>query len=102
MQHVVDLNAGDGGPLQRGHQNAAQRVAQRQTEAALKRFGDNSGLSCRLIARFHIKLCRLDEFCPILMDHASLHSCLPSMSQKASARGLKCVRGPCENTRPLR
>ena len=32
VQHVVDLDGGDGPPLQRRHQHAAQRVAQRQAK----------------------------------------------------------------------
>ena len=35
VQNVVDLNGGDGRALQRAHQNAAQRVAERQAKAAL-------------------------------------------------------------------
>ena len=56
VQHVVDLHAGDGRTLQRRHQDAAQRVAERQAKAALQRFGDQRRLTRRVIARLDVKL----------------------------------------------
>jgi hypothetical protein len=41
MQHVVDLDRRDGRTLQRGEQHAAQRIAERETETALERLGDD-------------------------------------------------------------
>jgi hypothetical protein len=41
VQHALDLNRGDGGTLQRRQQHAPKRVAERQTETALKRLGDD-------------------------------------------------------------
>ena len=76
MQHVVDLDAGDGGALKRRHQNAAQRVAKRQAEATLKRFGDNGRLTRRVIAGLYVKLGGLDQFLPVLVDHKGLSSIL--------------------------
>ena len=81
MQHIVDLHGGDGRPLQRRQKNAAQRVTQRETKAALERLGDQNRLTQRVIAGFYFKLCRLDQFSPILVDHASLHSCPVPMSK---------------------
>ena len=49
MQHAFDLNTGDGGALQRGQQDAAQGVAQRQTEAAFQRFSND--FACCLCIR---------------------------------------------------
>ena len=43
MQHAVDLHGGHGGAAQRRQQHAAQRVAERQAEAALERLGDQRG-----------------------------------------------------------
>ena len=43
VQHAVDLHGGDGRALQRRQQHAAQRVAERQAEAALERLGDQRG-----------------------------------------------------------
>jgi hypothetical protein len=44
MQNAVDLHRGDGSAAQRGQQHATQRIAERQTEAALERFGDDGRL----------------------------------------------------------
>src|SRR6201999_1675413 len=41
VQHAVDVHRLHGSALQRGQQDAAQRVAERLTEAALERLGDN-------------------------------------------------------------
>src|SRR3546814_4723123 len=45
MQHTLDLHRGDGGALERGEEDAAQRVAERQAEAALERLGDEGRLA---------------------------------------------------------
>ena len=45
VQHVLDLDRGDRRALQRRQQHAAQRVAERQAEAALQRFGDEGRLA---------------------------------------------------------
>ena len=50
MQHAVDVDGGDGGALQRRQQDAAQRVAERQAEAALQRFGDHGGDALAVVA----------------------------------------------------
>ena len=81
VQHVVDLYGCDRRTLQRGHQHAAQRVAERQAKAPLQRFGHYCGLTGWVIARLDVKLLRLDQFSPILVDHASLHPCLCLMSK---------------------
>ena len=70
MQHVVDLDAGDGRALQRRHQNATQRVAERQAKATLQRFGDNGRHALSISTGLHDQLLRLNEFLPILVDHA--------------------------------
>ncbi len=88
VQYVVNLYACDGRALKRAHQNAAQRVAQRQTKAAFQRFGNDGGLFLRVVARLHVKLSRLDKFCPVFVDHACLlNSCCGSMSLNRNARG---------------
>ena len=58
MQHAVDLHAGDGRALQRGQQDAAQRVAERQAEAALERLGDDGGDAARSRAALDFELVR--------------------------------------------
>ncbi len=82
MQHVVDLHGRNRGTLQRRHQDTAQGVAQRQAKAPLQWFCDHSCLTHRVIARLHFKLCWLNQFSPVLVDHVSLHSCLPFMSKR--------------------
>ncbi len=72
VQNVVDLHGCDRGALQRRHQDAAQCVAERQTKAALQRFGDQRCLAVRVIARLDVQLLRFDQLSPILVDHASL------------------------------
>ena len=72
MQHALDLDRGDGGALQRRQQHAAQRVAERQAEAALERFGRDGGLLARFMARFDAELLRLDQFLPVLLKHLFL------------------------------
>ena len=81
VQYVVDLHRCDRRALQRGHQHAAQRVAEGQAKAPLQRFGHDGRLTCGVVARLDVKLLRLDQFSPILVDHASLHPCLCLMSK---------------------
>ena len=72
VQHAVDLNRGDRGALQRLKQNAAQRVAERQTEAALERLGNDHGMRARSRAGIDLQLHRLNQFLPILLDHVGI------------------------------
>ena len=97
VQNVVDLNAGDGSTLQRAHQNATQRVAHCETKAAFQRFSNNSCLTHRVSALLYVKLGRLDEFCPIFVDHTSLHSCLASCPRAPDSRGFKMANWGREN-----
>ena len=69
VQHAVDLHRGDGRALQRRQQHAAQRVAERQAEAALERLGDERRHALRVIAGRDFELVRLDQFLPVLLDH---------------------------------
>ena len=72
MQDAVDLHRRDGGAAQRGQEDTAQCVAERQAEATLKRLGDQSGLraaGCR-----KLDLVRLDQFLPVFLDHFVLPS----------------------------
>ena len=57
VQHAVDLHGRDGGALQRGEQHAAQRVAERQAEAALERLGDDRGEALAVGARRRSRAC---------------------------------------------
>ena len=71
VQHAVDLHGGDGGALQRGQQDAADRVAQRHAEAALQRLGHDGGDAVRIGARLDLELLRLDQRLPVLCSHVS-------------------------------
>jgi hypothetical protein len=63
---------GHGGALQRRQQHAAQRIAERQAEAALQRLGDDGGDAARcVVARFRSSLFGLDQFLPVLLNHVS-------------------------------
>ena len=88
VKDVVDLNAGDGGALKRGHKDAAKRVSQRQAEAALQRLRDHGRLPKGVVARLHVQLRRLDKFLPVLVDHVNLlNPCARPMSETARSRG---------------
>ena len=52
-----------------GQQHAAQRVAESETKAALKRFGNHGRDPLRIIARLDVELVRLNQLLPILLDH---------------------------------
>ena len=72
VQHALDLDRGDGGALQRRQQHAAQRVAERQAEAALQRFGGDGGGTARIMTGFDLELLRLDQFLPVFLKHVFL------------------------------
>ena len=69
MQHAVDVHRLHRRALQRGQQNAAQRIAQRHAEAALERFGNDGGGPRGVVAGGHLQLVRPDQFLPIFLDH---------------------------------
>jgi hypothetical protein len=90
VQHVVDLDAGDGRALQRAHQHTAQRVAQRQAEAALERFGDDGRLARRVVAPGLTTSCvGLMSSCQFLWIMRRLHSCDCGDPRPHHARGSK-------------
>ena len=69
MQHTVDLHRRHGSALQRRHQHAPQRIAERQAEAAFERFRDHGRETLGVMARIDLKLVRLDQLFPVLLDH---------------------------------
>ena len=69
VDHAVDLDRGDGGALQRGEQDPAQRVAEGDAEAALEGLGDDTGLAGAVGAGFDHRLFGADQFIPITFDH---------------------------------
>lgn len=94
VQDIVDLHRGDGRALKRRHQYPTQRVAGRSAETPLQRLGDERRLPLRIIARLDLKLLRLDQIGPILVDHAfCLHTCPRLMTDAGNARG-KCEGHP--------
>ena len=69
VQHAVDVHRLHRRALQRGEQNAAQRIAQRHAEAALERLGDDGRDARGVVAGGDLELVRPDQFLPILLDH---------------------------------
>src|SRR3546814_8336301 len=65
MQHTLDLHRGDGGALERGEEDAAQRVAERQAEAALERLGDEGRLAPAVAPGLLLKGVGLLHFLPV-------------------------------------
>src|SRR3546814_13665250 len=65
MQHTLDLHRGDGGALERGEEDAAQRVAERQAEAALERLGDEGRLAPAVAPGLLLKGVGLLNFLPV-------------------------------------
>src|SRR5205085_12338904 len=68
VQHAVDMHRLHRGALQRGQQNAAQRVTERLAKAAFERFGDNGRKPGRVGARRYLQLVRSNKFLPIFLD----------------------------------
>ena len=66
VQHAFDLDRGDRGALKRRQQHAAQRVAERHSEAALQRLGDERGLAAHVGTRLALQRVGLLEFLPVL------------------------------------
>jgi hypothetical protein len=60
VQHAVDVDGRDRGALQRREQHAAERVAERLAEAALKRLGDDRRDAAVVLALRDFELFRLD------------------------------------------
>ena len=48
VEHTLDLDRGHGGALQRRQQDPAHRIAQRQPESTLQRFGNDRRLPRRV------------------------------------------------------
>ena len=89
VQHALDLHRGHRRALQRRQQHAAQRVAERQAEAALQRLGDDGGDALRIVAGLDRELFRLDQRLPVLLDlrhESDLLSSDPAEAAEASAR----------------
>ena len=72
MQHALDLDRRYGGALQRGQQHAAQRVSERQPEAAFERLGDDRRDAFRVAAALDRELLGFNQGLPILLKHNDL------------------------------
>ena len=67
VKHALDLDRGDGGALERGEQHPAQRVAERHSEAALQRLGDEGGAAAAVASRLLLlERVGLLQFLPVL------------------------------------
>jgi len=74
MQHAVDLDRGDGGALERRQEHPAQRVAERHSEAALERLGDEHRTVAAFSARrLLLEGARLLQFLPVLCVDGHVH-----------------------------
>jgi hypothetical protein len=69
VQDSVDLDAGHRRALERGQQDPAKRVAERQAESALQRLGHDLRQALGIVARLNVELVRLDQFRPVLLQH---------------------------------
>ena len=66
VEDVFDLDRGDRGALQRAEQHATQRIAERQAEAPLERFGHEGRLAGLVAGILDIKDIGFLEFLPVL------------------------------------
>ena len=69
MDHAVDLDGGDRRALQRGQQNATQRVAERHAEATLEGLGHQARLALGVGAGLDLGLLGTDQLLPVSFDH---------------------------------
>src|SRR5690606_10917792 len=68
MQHAVNLHSLDGRALKRRQQDATKRIAKRQAKTPLERLGDDSSKTTGIAAGRDLKLVRLDQLLPVLLD----------------------------------
>src|SRR3546814_8872872 len=68
--YVCSSDLGHRRTLQRRQQHAANRIAEGKAEAALERLGDDLGDPVRVRSRLDVQLRRLDQFGPVLLQHA--------------------------------
>src|SRR5437588_7182693 len=73
MQHVDDLNGGNGCALQRRQQHAPERITQRQAETALKRFGYDARDPVLFVAGIDLQFLRFNQFLPVFLEHVLPH-----------------------------
>ncbi len=101
VQNGINLHRRDRRALQRGQQNAAQRIAQGHAEAALERLSNDLGLAHRIKARLDFRLHRADQFLPVLFNHGhhpfrraarQPEGCAPDQSRQSAPRTLKEFR----------
>ena len=71
MHHAVNLDARDRCALKRGQQNAAQSVAERGPEPALKRLNDELRPALRVVIVLHHRTIGADQVFPVLVVNRS-------------------------------
>ena len=69
MQDTVDMDRGNRRALQRRQENAAQRIAEREAEAALERLRHDRRHALWIVARDHLEFAWLDKLLPVLLNH---------------------------------
>ncbi len=83
VQHVLDPDRGDRGPLQRGQEDTAQRIPKSETEAPLERRALE--LAIGLGKTFlHLDLARADQVSPVLDHQLYVHRRPPNLSKQQS------------------
>ncbi len=69
VQHAVDVHRLHRRALERGEQNAAQRIAERDAESPFEGLGNRRRDPRGVTAGGDLELVRPDQFLPILLDH---------------------------------
>jgi hypothetical protein len=73
VQHAIDVHRLHGRALQRGEQNAPQRVPKCYTEPALERLGHHRGDALGVDSGRDLQFFGADQFLPVLLDHSHHH-----------------------------
>ena len=74
MKHAVHLDRGYGGALKRAEEHAAKRVAERHSEAALQRLGDEHAAAAAVASGLLLlERVGLLEFLPVLCVDGHFH-----------------------------
>src|ERR1700682_4486294 len=77
MLHAFDADAGHRCALQRAEQHAPERVAQRDAEPALERFGHELAVGVGQRVLLDVQAARLDQVAPILSNQCFCHVSSP-------------------------
>src|SRR5262252_8007774 len=97
VEDAVDVHRLHARPLQRGQQNTPQRVAERQSKAALERLSHHGRGAFGIGPQRHVQLVRSYQFLPVLLD---CHLWSPSRSAACTGRrNQRCFMGKFSTAR---